>query len=91
MGKGERVEARLTTAERREIEQAAKLAGESLSAFIVLAALQRAEVVVTQEATTTVPAEFFDRLLASLDKPDDAPALARAAATASERGHMTVA
>jgi uncharacterized protein (DUF1778 family) len=91
MGKGERVEARLTMVERREIEQAAKLAGESLSAFIVLAALQRAEVVVTQHATTTVPAEFFDRLLASLDEPDEAPALARAAATARERGHVTVA
>jgi len=41
--KAQRIEARLTGVERRQIEQAAALTGESVSAFMVLAALARAE------------------------------------------------
>jgi uncharacterized protein (DUF1778 family) len=40
--KTERLEARLTSLEHRQIEQAAALAGESVSSFVVLAALDRA-------------------------------------------------
>jgi uncharacterized protein (DUF1778 family) len=71
--KVKRVEARLTSVQRRQIEQAAALAGEPLSGFIVAAALERAESVVAQLATTIVPATYFDRLLASLDDPEQAP------------------
>ncbi|MDO8212440.1 DUF1778 domain-containing protein [Conexibacter sp. CPCC 206217] len=81
--KAERVEARLTPVQRRQIEQAAALSGESMSAFMVLAALERAETVVVEQATTVVPAAYFDRLVASLDQPDDAPRLERAARSAS--------
>jgi uncharacterized protein (DUF1778 family) len=52
---------------------------------MVLAALERAELVVVEEATTFVPATYFDRLVASLDAPNEAPRLARAADAAARR------
>jgi len=78
--KAERLEARLTATERKQIEQAASLAGESVSSFVVLAALDRADILVREQASTMVPAIYFDQLVASLDKPEEAPRLARAAA-----------
>jgi uncharacterized protein (DUF1778 family) len=89
--RAERVEARLTPIERRQIEQAAALAGESMSAFMVLAALERAETVVVEQATTVVPAAYFDRLVASLDEAEDAPRLARAASAARRRRRIKAA
>jgi uncharacterized protein (DUF1778 family) len=89
--KVERVEARLTGAQRRQIEQAAALAGESVSSFIVLAALERAESVVVEQATTVVPAAYFDRLAASLDDADEMPRLARAERAARRRGRIAAA
>lgn len=80
--KAERLETRLTLTERKQIEQAAALAGESVSSFVVSAALGRANGVVREQASTVVPADYFDQLLVSLDRPDDAPGLARAAAVA---------
>jgi len=77
--KTDRLEVRLTPAERREIEQAALLASESVSSFVVTAAIQRAEAIVTERASTAVSADYFGRLLGSLDQPDSAPALQRAA------------
>ena len=77
--KTDRLEARLTRAERCEIEQAASLTSESVSSFVVTAAVQRAEAIVSERASTSVPAGYFDRLVASLDEPDDAPALKRTA------------
>jgi uncharacterized protein (DUF1778 family) len=77
--KTDRLEARLTQAERREIERAASLASESVSSFVVTAAVQRAEAIVSERASTSVPADYFDRLVASLDEPDSAPALRRTA------------
>ncbi|MHB8240462.1 MAG: type II toxin-antitoxin system TacA family antitoxin [Solirubrobacteraceae bacterium] len=77
--KAERLEARLTATERRQIEQAAALAGESVSSFVVLAALDRAEILVREQASTVVPAVYFDELVASLDEPEEAPRLAQAA------------
>lgn len=50
--KAERVEARLKPVQRQQIEQAAALSGESVSGFMVLAALERAESVVMERATT---------------------------------------
>ena len=81
--KAVRLEARLTSTQRKQIEQAAVLAGESMSSFVVLAALDRAEILVTERASTVVPTEYFDELVASLDKPGDAPRLAHAAREAT--------
>lgn len=89
--RAERVEARLTAVERRQIEQAAALTGESMSAFMVLAALERAETVVVEQATTVVPTAYFDRLVASLDEAEDAPRLARAAGSARRRRRIKTA
>jgi uncharacterized protein (DUF1778 family) len=77
--RSDRLEARLTSAQRTQIERAAALAGESVSSFVVLAALERAETVVGEHASTIVPADYFDRLVSSLDEHDEAPRLARAA------------
>lgn len=68
--KAERLEARLTSTERKQIEQAAALAGESVSSFVVLAALDRADILVRERASTVVPADYFDQLVASLDEPE---------------------
>lgn len=86
--KAERLEARLTSTERKQIEQAASLAGESVSSFVVLAALDRADILVREQASTVVPAAYFDQLVASLDEPEDAPGLAYAAAEARRRGRV---
>jgi uncharacterized protein (DUF1778 family) len=83
--KAERLEARLTSTQRRQIEQAAALAGESVSSFVVLAALDRADILVSEQASTVVPAVYFDRLVASLDQPEEAPRLAHAAIEARRR------
>jgi uncharacterized protein (DUF1778 family) len=83
--KAERLEARLTATERKQIEQAAALAGESVSSFVVLAALDRADILVREQASTVVSAAYFDQLVASLDEPDEAHGLARAAREARRR------
>lgn len=89
--RSDRLEARLTPAQRTQIEQAAGLAGESLSSFVVFAALERADTVVAERAISVVPAGYFDRLIASLDEPDDAPQLARAARGSRDRGSIRAA
>jgi len=50
--KTERLEVRVTSSERKQIELAATLAGESVSSFVVLAALDRAAVVMREQAST---------------------------------------
>jgi len=89
--KAERLEARLTSTQRRQIEHAAKLAGESVSSFVVLAALDRADIVVRDMTSTVVPAAYFDQLLASLDEPDEAPRLLRAVRDADRHGRLKAA
>jgi uncharacterized protein (DUF1778 family) len=86
--KTDRLEARLTSAERHEIEQAASLASESVSSFLVTAAIQRAEAIVSERVSTSLPPDYFDRLLGSLDEPDSAPALKRAALRAARRSRI---
>lgn len=81
--KTDRMEARVSPEERQRIEQAAAVAGVSVSAFIVNAAVDRAEDVISQVAMTTVPADFFDALLAALDEAESAPRLTRVAKEAS--------
>ena len=89
--KAGRLEARLTAPQRKQIEQAASLAGESVSSFVVLAALDRADILVRAQASTVVPGAYFDRLLASLDEPEEALRLAHAAREAGRRGRIKAA
>jgi uncharacterized protein (DUF1778 family) len=63
-----RLEFRVTPAHKAMIERAAQLSGEPVTAFARDAAEERAERVLREhEATTVVPAEFFDDLMMALD------------------------
>jgi uncharacterized protein (DUF1778 family) len=83
--KSERVEARLSPEERERIERAARFEGRSLSSFMVDAAIERAEHVLTERTVTVVPADYFDRLVAALDEPDRVPRLERVAKRVARR------
>lgn len=89
--KTDRLEARLTRTERKRIEHGAALAGEPVSSFLVAAALDRAEALVSEQATTVVPNDYFDRLVSSLDEVGHAPTLERAARTAKRRQRIKAA
>jgi uncharacterized protein (DUF1778 family) len=69
-----RVDVLLSPAERSLIGRAAAVTGESVSVFMVNAALDRAEQVLGSLVTVT-PAEYFDRLVVALDEPDVVPHL----------------
>lgn len=77
--KSDRLEARVSPEQRARLEWAARLAGTSVSTFVVDAAVERAEELVAEQMSTSVPADYFDRLVDSLDRADDAPTLAKAA------------
>ena len=81
-----RLEFRVRPERKARIERAAELVRESVSEFARTAAEEKAERVIREhEATTTVPAEFFDDLLDALDAaPRANAALARAAQRARE-------
>lgn len=83
--KTERVEARLSSAQREMIDRAAAFEGQSMSSFIVAAAAEKAEQVIAAQTTTAVPSEYFDRLLAAIDQAEPAPRLKRAASSAHQR------
>jgi uncharacterized protein (DUF1778 family) len=81
----ERIEVRLRPEQRSEVEQASTLLHMTTSDFIREAVSARAAQVLTEEAATLVPPDFFDSLLAALDEPPRAnPALAAAAKRLSE-------
>lgn len=81
-----RLEFRVRPERKSRIERAAELVHEPVSEFARTAAEEKAERVIREhEATTTVPAEFFDDLLDALDAaPRANVALARAAQQARE-------
>lgn len=83
--KSERLEARISREQRSTLEWAAALAGTPVSAFVVDAAVERAEALLASRMSTTVPADYFDRLIGALDKADRAPRLARAVRRAAKR------
>ena len=85
--RSDRIEARLLPEQRASIDRAAAREGQSLSAFVVSAAVEKAERMIADETTTRVPASFFDDLLAELDQP--APALTRAAQRARRDRRLT--
>lgn len=64
-----RLEFRVRQDLKRKIEHAAELVQQTPSDFVRSAAEARADEVLREfEQTTTVPAEFFDALLAELDR-----------------------
>ncbi len=86
--RSDRIEARLLPEQRASIDRAAEREGVSLSAFVVTAAVEKAERMIADETTTRVPSSFFDDLLAALDDPTPAPKLARAAQRARRDGRL---
>jgi uncharacterized protein (DUF1778 family) len=83
--KSDRLEARVSPEQRATLEWAASLAGISVSAFVVDAAVDRANELMAAQMSTTVSADYFDRLIGALDHPDRAPTLAKAARRARRR------
>lgn len=78
MPKSKRIEFRIEPGNERRIRQAAALADQSLSSFVLSAALDRAEQVTAEASMTVAPADFFDALHAALDEgPQPSEALAR--------------
>jgi uncharacterized protein (DUF1778 family) len=81
----DRIETRVAPETAEKIRQAAALSGMSTSAFMVDAAADRAERLLRSQRETVVPSEFFDKLLESLDEPDEpVPALQKAFARLHE-------
>jgi uncharacterized protein (DUF1778 family) len=83
--KSGRLEARVSPQQRAALERAASLAGTSVSTFVVDAAVECAEVLIAQQMSTTVPADYFDKLIAALNQGDRAATLAKAARRARRR------
>lgn len=83
--KSDRLEARVSPKQRARLEWAANLAGTSVSAFVIDAAIERAEELVTAQMSTTVPGDYFDRVVGALDKANPAPTLAKAARRVDRR------
>jgi uncharacterized protein (DUF1778 family) len=77
--KTERIEARLSADQRSRIERAASTTGLSVSTFMVDTAVERADEILAVAVATTVPAEYFDELLAALDDAGNAPRLTKTA------------
>jgi len=70
---------RVTDRQRAVYERAAALEGVSVSALVTSAADDRAEALLHDHASMTVPSDVFDQLLAALDAPaSPAPALEKA-------------
>lgn len=78
----ERIETRVTPADRERIGAAAKARQESVAKFVSRAALKEADDVLGREVDVTImPADQFNALLAALDRPAQVlPAVARQAA-----------
>ena len=76
-----RIEIRAEVARERRIRRAAELSHQSVSAFVLDAAADRAEDVIAAASTTTVPPAWFDRLWSALDSPPKPNRRLRALAT----------
>lgn len=64
-----RIELRTEPEQEERIRVAARLMNQSITAFVVTAAVERANEVMATWSTTTVSPEFFDEVLAALDEP----------------------
>lgn len=69
MAKTARIELRAEPEQEERIRAAARLVNQSMTSFMVTAAVEKADEVIATWSTTTVSAEFFDELLAALDAP----------------------
>jgi len=78
--KTERIELRADPTSAANIALAAQIQHLSVSAFVLQAASGEAARLLARAEHTVMPAEQFDSIMASLDEPDEAPNLARAAA-----------
>ena len=87
--KSERLEFRVAPDDRSRIERAAAVAGVSVSSFIVETAVERADSIIAANTITSVPATYFDDLLAALDRPEAAPGLSGAARRARRTPRIT--
>ncbi len=76
--KTSRIELRTDVEREQRIRYAADLVHESVSAFVLGAAWQRAEQVIAASNATVVPSDWFDRLWDALDEPPVANAALRA-------------
>ena len=65
----ERVEARVAPELNKRIRFAASLEDTSVSAFIVDAAVAKADQVIAESTETILPADYFDNLITALDEP----------------------
>ena len=75
----DRVEARIEPEHAQRIRFASELLRESLSSFMVQAAVDRAERVIAEHTFTAVDPDYFDRLPVALyQRPAKVPALAKA-------------
>ncbi len=69
MARTSRIELRAEPEREQRIRYAAQLSRQSLSAFVLDAAEERAEQVIAASSATLVPGDFFDELWAALDAP----------------------
>ena len=65
----ERIEARIEPARVERIRFASQLVEESMSSFVVQAAIERAERIIIENTFTSVDNNYFDKLITALDKP----------------------
>lgn len=81
-----RLNFRVRPEKERTLRQAAEVAKESLTDFVMHAAEQRAEVLLATH--TLVPADYFDRMLEAMDRPPQVlPQLADAAKRSRRMKH----
>jgi uncharacterized protein (DUF1778 family) len=64
-----RIEVRVTADQEALIRHAASLAHETVTAFVLGTATERARKLVEAQRTVTLPNETFDRFYAALDEP----------------------
>jgi uncharacterized protein (DUF1778 family) len=65
-----RIEMRVTPDQEAVIREAADLAHETVTAFVLATATERAREVLEARRTATLPNEAFDRFYAALDEPE---------------------
>ncbi|WP_162641491.1 DUF1778 domain-containing protein [Streptosporangium sp. 'caverna'] len=73
--KTRRIEISVDAAAEELITQAAQARGEPISSFVLRAAHAEAGRVLARPDVTLMSSEQFNKLLSSLDEPDEAPAL----------------
>lgn len=84
-GRSGQIAARIDPAREQRIRYASQLENTSVSSFVVEAASEKAERVISEHHGTPVPPGYFDELLRALDAPPRViPSLAAAAARVRE-------